>query len=117
MKKITLVGEKCIIAHLLDESQVRSFLKYCCAEANLEAEGDSKVKYHRKLTTPKASGFGGRQRLKDGGHIGVSTFPYLDRNGGFVEVSVALPKEVVGFQQITETGIQQFFGALNILAR
>lgn len=114
-EKISLTGKRCIIAHLLDEDQVRSFLNYCCTEANLEVEGASEVKFHQKYLVPEASGFGGHQKLKGGGQIGVSTFPHLDRNGGFVEVSINLPGEIESFREIAETGIQQFFGALTVI--
>lgn len=116
-QKISLTGKECIIAHLLNESQVRSFLEYCCTKANLKAKGDSRVKYHQKQTAPEASGFGGHQKLKDGGHIGVSTFPYLDRSEGFVMVSINLPQEVEGFHEIVKTGIKQFFGALEVIEK
>lgn len=116
-QKIYLTGKRCIIAHLLDEGQVRSFFNYCCVKASLEVEGDSMVKFHQKQMVPEASGIGGSQKFKNGGKISVGTFPYLDRNGGSVEVSIILPQEIEGFQEIAKTGIQQFFGALEVIEK
>jgi len=115
LNKISLTGKKCVIAHLLNESQVRSFLEYCCIRSGLKAKGSPKVKLHQKHMVPEASGLGGYQKLQENGSIGVSTFPYLDRDGGFVEVSAELPGEVGNFREIVKAGIQQFFGATAVI--
>ncbi len=114
-QEFSLTGNRCIIAHLVNKDRVKSFLLYCCIEAQLEIKGDPAVTLHEKKTVPEASGLGGNQNLKKGGKIGVGTFPRLARNNGFVMVTVSLPIEVENFQKIVETGIQNYFGALNVV--